>query len=292
MRHSSENTELTIRGTSQIARTLVCACLLLLLLAALGYFFHGKTGVEKSLTRLSMPLGLAWLLLSGWIVQRLGVSGLRGAAPAALAWLAFTLCSLDPVRDLATRYLESRIPPAQLSKDDPLDVVVVLGGGTNRGPNRAQAASSGDRVVYAAQLYHQGLTKGLITTGDSIRSMTGQEIPDPSEQTVEIWTALGIPRRDISTLPGINTYREVASLAEAMQAELAGKRVGVLTSATHLPRALRLARARGLDGLTFIGADYRGLDQPRTFVDWLPSADALAQLARCQHEFLAGLVAR
>ena len=176
-------------------------------------------------------------------------------------------------------------------QDPPLDVIVVLGGGTSSGPGRAQAGESGDRVLYAAQLYLQGQTAHLITTGEA-QTVRGVQRPGPAQETVEIWTQLGIPASDISTLPGLNTYQEMLALKPALDADWSGRRVGLLTSATHLPRALRLAADQGLTDLIPLAADHRWVDRPKSIQECLPSAAALAQFTRCQKEFLARLVSR
>ncbi|MCR9292358.1 MAG: YdcF family protein [bacterium] len=277
---------------SVVARSLLSAVALAFLLACLGFLFHGKTGVEKTLTKLVMPLGGSWLLLSGWLLQNLLRGYFKDSLLPLAVWLLITLSSCGPISLLATRYLENQVQTPDLSASQPLDAIVVLGGGTNEGRTRAQASSAGDRVLYAAQLYHQGLARKLITTGESIRNIFGDDLPNPSEQTTEIWTRLGIPETDIDTLPGINTFKEIEALAGAFRGELAGKRVGLLTSATHLPRAMRLAKAQGLSELVPLPADFRGVRLQYKFDDFLPGADALAQLARVQHELMAKLVRR
>ena len=74
--------------------------------------------------------------------------------------------------------------------------------------------------------------------------------------------------------------------------KLAGKSVGILTSASHLPRAMRLAKARGLDDLIPLAADYRVTSSPKTFMSYIPSAGALDQFSRSQREIIARLVNR
>jgi uncharacterized SAM-binding protein YcdF (DUF218 family) len=188
------------------------------------------------------------------------------------------------------RYLETREPSYAPESEPALDVLVVLGGGTRQGPNRAEANASGDRVLYAAQLYQQGHTRRLITTGSSIPGLFGDRT-SPREQTVEIWEQLGIPGEDIGVLTGINTYQEMQSL-KAILPELQDKRVGVLSSAWHLPRAMRLARAQGMTELIPVDADHHMQVESRSFAGYIPSAASLDQLARGQRELMAQLIGR
>ncbi len=278
--------------------TVIACGLLGVLICGLGYALGGKLIAEKSLTTLVQPLGALWLLLAGWTLQLLATSRLRQAIVPSLVWIALTLCSTAPMVDACNYYLEFTCiestsgRPFDPARDEPLDALIVLGGGTNDGPYRAQAAQSGDRIVYAAELFQQGLARRLITTGDATATISGQEVRSASEITKEIWTKLGIPADSISSLSGRNTYEELQSVRALKRSELAGKRVGLLTSAMHLPRAMRLASAQGLDDLIPVAANYEYKGQSKSFYQYLPRAETLDRFARCQHELLAGLVSR
>lgn len=288
------NSSVGVRGLQRsevrLLRVLVTAGIFGAALIALGYMLHGKTGLEKSATKLVMPVGVLWLLLSGVLIQQCLRSGLARSLPTWCLWTLLTVASTAPLPDACLRYLESRETVFRPNEDPDLDVLVVLGGGTSQGPTRAQAGGGGDRVVYAAQLFLSGRTKRLITTGDAIQGFTGTRT-SPKEHTLEIWTALGIPRSAIGTLSGLNTSQEMQSL-KAIMPELQGQRIGLLTSASHLPRAMRLARAQGLSNLVPVAADYQSNSVSYGYTDFLPSASALDQLARCQHEFMAKLLGR
>lgn len=277
---------------------------LALLLVVAGGWLHGKSGVEKTLTYLIMPVGAGWLLLSGWTLQCLSQVLRRRRTPLQLLpplllWGLFTLASTPLIGDAGFKYLETREDIYDPASDPPLDLLVVLGGGTEPGPYRAEASESGDRVLLAAQLFLQGRAKRLITTG-SLFSGEPNSVTTPAEQTQEIWMQLGIPHSAIETLPGTNTFAEMQGLKQRLQAEAAARadvteppsRVGLLTSAWHLPRAMRLARAAGLEELTPVAADHEQRAATSPFWEYLPSARNLVRLERCQREFLAGLVNR
>jgi uncharacterized SAM-binding protein YcdF (DUF218 family) len=274
----------------RLSRVLLSSGLFGSALVVIGYVVDGKGGFEKTATTLVMPYGLLWLLLSGVVIQHLCARGLLRTFPLGILWVAITTASTSPLGDACLHYLENQEVVFRPDEDADLDVLVVLGGGTKQGPTRAQAASGGDRVVYAAQLYINGNAKRLITTGDAMPGFAGAR-SSPQQHTVEIWTELGIPRDAIGTLSGLNTYQEIQSL-KAIMPKLVGQRVGLLTSASHLPRAMRLARAEGLTDLIPIAADYRFNVESYSYIDLIPNAGALAQLARCQHEFMAKFVGR
>jgi uncharacterized SAM-binding protein YcdF (DUF218 family) len=278
------------RALSPLLGTVLIAGLVAIALIVIATGVHGKVGLEKTVTFCVKPFGGFWLLFTGYcwqnFVRRKNVlSGL-----GILGWLVLTAAASGPVSGRLVQYLESRIEPPSLSADKPLGAVLVLGGGTGDAPHRAQVTAAGDRVVYGAQLYHEGKTRKLITSGQGI-AIGSQEVRGPAMQTVEIWTKLGVPREAIITLDGINTYKELESLQALMDGALAGEPVGLLTSALHLPRAMRLAKARGLEVVP-IAADYRYQNRPFTVMDYLPGASALRDLEAAEHEVIAALVNR
>lgn len=253
---------------------------------------HGPAGMEKTLTKLALPVGAAWLLIGTWTLYTAMHRSLRSALPSAALWLLFTLCATSPLPDACLRYLETRERFYQPSSGEPLDAVLVLGGGTVFSPRRPAVACSGDRVVHGAELYMQGQIRRLLTSGSPLDGLA----ENASKQTTEIWTKLGIPREAITQLDARNTSEEIAALKKwldsAQSARSADRplRIGVLTSAWHLPRAMRLARAQGFEPVA-IAADYRSYEEVH-FADRLPTGRNLDRLAVAAHEFLAALVNR
>lgn len=251
----------------------------------------GWQGVEKLLTEFAMPVGFVWLVSTTWM----GLTWIRRDSRtrwlATAVWVALTAISTGPVPNLWMDHLESLYPPYRAGSEPPLDVLVVLGGGTREGPTRSEVGAAGDRVVYAAQLYFQGHCGHLITTGSSAETL-GRDSKSPTEQTIELWTGLGIKRSAISTLPGRNTSEELKSL-KANIALYQGKRIGVLSSASHLPRVMRLAQAEGLFDLIPVPANYNGSSwNGMSIHDFVPSARHLEKFSICQREWLGGLVGR
>ncbi|MBX3422087.1 MAG: YdcF family protein [Pirellulaceae bacterium] len=250
----------------------------------------GRQGAEKALTQLMMPVGLSWLGLTAWVVLGWTMQGISGRWPALIAWLLLTVCGTSPLPNWCLGHLENQVVAYRPGRDAPLDVLIVLGGGTRTGPSRSEISDSGDRVVYAAQLYLQGHTRRLITTGSATASAVPGDL-SPTQQTLEIWQALGIPDNAISALPGRNTYEEIQSL-RATPELWNGQRVGVLTSAAHLPRALRLAARAGLSDLIPVAASHRGDSRGLSVLSFVPSASNLEKMAACQHEWMGWLVGR
>lgn len=269
--------------------TLIIAACVAVFVVLGGWLFAGKPGAEKTLIRLVMPVGATWLVLWGWWGQFVLKRALRQARTPLAIWLVFTILTTSPLTSTIVNWLETKVVSYQPETDEPLDLLVVLGGGTTQGPWRAEAGGAGDRILYAAELYIQKHTRKLVATGDITPGVSRSQTT-PREQTIEIWTKLGIAADDIETLNGINTYFEIQSL-KARLASSPKLRVGLLTSASHLPRAVRLAKAQGLEVLP-IAANHSGNIERFTYLDFIPSSGPLQELAASQHEIMASWVKR
>ena len=258
-------------------------------LAVVAFFSAGKGGVEKLAIRLSQPIGFGWLCFTAWLCAHTLLNGVRRGALLWGLWFVVMAFTTSPFAAWCVNRLEWSVEAYAPEQEGALAAVVVLGGGTRQGPSRAEAAQAGDRVFYAAQLYLQGHTKRLITTGDAMPGVS-RDSSSPRDQTIELWTKLNIPADAIGSLHGENTYQELQSLKEVFSQFKEG-RVGILTSALHLPRAMRLAKSAGLEVVP-LAANHESSDAPFTYLDFIPSAGPLNQLAACQHEFMAWFVGR
>ena len=260
-------------------------------LLALGAAF-GPRGylLTKSVGGLMMPLGLVWLAL---LVSAV-VVGWRGqprlAALFASLWFALTLVGNEPLARWMNSDLEGAYAWARPLEAGPFDAVIVLGGGTSetrRG--EAQLASSGDRIILAARLYHRGRTPLLVSSGSPIAGISHH---DSGLAAAQIWGELGIPEEAIRVVPEARTTSEEARLHSALAREAGWTRVGLVSSARHLPRALAHFRAEGLDP-TPLPADVRG--RPRVWrglYDLIPNAGAAAEIHGAAWEWVGRAAGR
>ena len=256
----------------------------------------GKSSFEKLVTNMAQPLFLSLVT-----VFAIGVGLIRRNETKAGWLLLFGSClmwilSSSIVSSYVVKTWEASAETTVLSANAPFDYIVVLGGGTSVSPNgRAQLGLSGDRVGYAASLYLSGIAKHLVTTGDNLvisGSLTSsfKTEDDPSYQTKQIWQSFGVPADVIFELPGQNTSSEVAALREHTE-YWQDKRCAILTSASHMPRALALARRAGVRVLP-IAADYRTRTDPLTINQLFPEAENLGRLQVIFKEWLAMRVSR
>ncbi len=260
-------------------------------LSLIGGLWQGGVPLsQKVLVALVKPLGLIWLALLATTCFALLNRWWSIASSLAMVTLGLWIAGNGWVAERAISHLERMVAPEPLDGNARWDVLVVLGGGTSSAPSgRAQVADSGDRVLLAAQLYLAGRADLLVTTGSSFPGLSGG-LDGPAEHTIAIWRSLGVPPGVIERLEGINTSQELQQLrgrAELWQ----DKRVGLVTSAWHLPRAMRLAERQQLD-LIPVAADVRSRPAQQQSIWWVPHADAVLMLERVLNEWLGMAVGR
>ncbi|MDJ0736821.1 MAG: YdcF family protein [Nostocaceae cyanobacterium] len=139
------------------------------------------------------------------------------------------------------------IPTADLPT---AEAIVVLGGATKSAlPPRpgVDLSESGDRVIYAAQLYLQQKAPKIILSGGRIDWRGGGAAE--STDMAAILTSLGIPQTAIIEEPNsLNTYQNAVNVREILQ-ENNIKRVLLVTSAMHMPRSLQIFQRQGIDAV-------------------------------------------
>ena len=237
--------------------------------------------LRKWLARIAMPMG--W-----FFVVALGVScwlwWQRRRREALVATAVLVLLSVSGnvwVSQWLLRQLESDwVVPDE--GDAPFDAVVLLGGGTGTTPDgRPQLTPSGDRVAMAARLHHMGLAPRIVASGSAIAALHGSERA-LGEDTRVLLAGMGVPETAVERLVGPKTTSEELRALAARAPEEGWRRVGLITSAWHLPRAMRLAERSGVAraGIEIvpIPADYRGTGTMVTIVHLLPSQEGFGNL--------------
>ncbi len=277
-----------------LLRVLIVLGILSLLGLGILWATLGRMAAEKTATLLALPCGIIWYLLTGCVIVACSVRQRKLALAIAFVWLAYTVCGSGRFASLVVRNVESPFSTVDPLKEEPFDAVIVLGGGGSIGSNeRFQGNGSGDRIILAAQLYHTGLTQKLICTGKQIVSVDGEGF-GPAKVSMELLTGLGVPESAIEQLGGHNTSEEMQTLGKRFSA--AEFRVGLVTSAWHLPRAIGLANSNGFDPVPLPADFMAGPNKPQTtaqfIMSFLPQADNFVAVARITREHLGRLVGR
>lgn len=281
----------------QLSRSLFVRLGLLMVIVSLVLWLTlGTTAMEKIVSVLVMPVGLVWLMLSLLLVQAIRSRERQFIVLSASVWLIYSGAGNRSIANWMAHSREGRYAEIQPLEEGKFDVVILLGGGAKLGASgRNQGNASGDRLILAAQMYHQGSARKIVCTGRRAPELDARAV-DPAERSASVLRDLGVPPDVIELAGGRNTSEEMQELAERFSKP--GLRVGLLTSAWHLPRAQRLARKHDFDPEP-LPADFinRPEDAERATAaaflrSFVPSAESFAITAKVTKEYLAALVGR
>ncbi|HBB34905.1 MAG TPA: hypothetical protein DDZ80_32775 [Cyanobacteria bacterium UBA8803] len=254
--------------------------------------------LSKLLPLFLYPLGLACLLM----VVALVMSWKHPrwvAVPVALALSVLLLTSNSWVANSIIQSLESQhIPKTQLPQ---ADAIVILGGATRSAfPPRptADLNEGGDRVLYGAQLYREGKAPLVIASGGRVEWRGGGA--SESSDMAQILEIIGVPPKAILQDPtSLNTYQNAVNVRQIMQ-ERGIRRVLLVTSAMHMPRALRIFQRQGIDAIpapTDFLVTQQELNEPNssvaaTVLSILPDTQRLDATTRALKEYMGTLIYR
>lgn len=214
---------------------------------------------KKIVAFLVLPAGLIWWAGFGALFAR-GL-GRKARIGLVAAWILYTLAGSTYLGNALLHLWEKPFFPYE-AVAEPLDALVLLGGGTVRTPGGVPAVGlHGDRILRPAALHHEGKVGMLVTTGRSVTERGEDRLL--SEETATLWRSLGIPGEAIIEVPEPrNTAEELAAVAKLARENPEWRRIGLCSSASHLPRALKEARGQRLD-LVPVPCDFRS--QPLAF---------------------------
>ncbi len=207
---------------------------------------------------------------------------LGGLWLASTPWLAWTLAMS----------LETRYPPVPAQASPVADAVVVLGGALAAPRPPAQPhigfGAAADRVWHAAALYRAGKARWVLLSGG--HQPREEYVAPEVEAMAEVLRVLGVPASAMRQEGRSRNTFENAVLSVPLVRQLGARRVLVVTSALHMPRALAtLQMAFAGSGVTFLPAatDAEALGNvPDPWAGWWPEARSLEWSSRSIKEHL------
>lgn len=241
---------------------------------------------------LSAPLSLAILL---WLLALLLIwRGRRsqGLALGMFAAVGFWVVATPWVANALAYSLERRFPALTADEVPRADAMVVLGGALSGAypperPNFDMGAGA-DRVWYAAELYRAGKAPWVLLSGGNQPS--GGRMQPEARAMRSMLLALGVPDSAIVLEGDSRNTLENARESLGLIRTVGARRVLLVTSALHMPRALKTFQAavQGT-GVTVLAAttDVEALpDTLHPLGRWLPDADSLTQSTCALKEYL------
>jgi uncharacterized SAM-binding protein YcdF (DUF218 family) len=200
--------------------------------------------LSKLLPIFIYPLGLVVILLIATLfLRRLS----RWSRIFILTSLGILLIASNAwIPAILTKALEWRYLPQETYPER--DVIVVLGGSTASAQYPRQIveiSSAGNRILYAAHLYHKGVADKLLLTGGYIPWRDTRQAP--ANDMAEIFRMLGVPESALwYESESRNTY-ENAHFTRQILANKGIHSIILVTSAMHMPRAVALFENQGFD---------------------------------------------
>ncbi|NJD20844.1 MAG: envelope biogenesis factor ElyC [Gemmatimonadetes bacterium] len=242
--------------------------------------------LKKIAGALLMPLPALLILgIAGWILWARGRWKRTGQGMVAASLLLLSLVALTPVADALIRPLERAAPAFP---GDSVGFVVVLASGHTSDPAlppRARLSSAAlVRLVEGVSIATSQPWSRLVLSG------WGGADPKPNAEVYrETAAALGFPEARMVLEPRPRDTRQEAELLAPL---LRGHPFALVTSASHMPRALALFRAQGLDPVPaptgHLSKEQRAFDM----LELVPDENALALARLAWHEILGRLWAR
>jgi len=242
---------------------------------------------SKFLTLLIDPFKVALLLAVGALpCWKRRPMALRLLATSMFILVVFACPETSLV---LTRSLEYRYPGSDVVQISDAQAIIILGG-TIHMPSQEHHSSGliepSDRLLLTYRLYRAGKAPVIICSGGNnpllgdagraseARSMSG---------LLEEW---GVPAAAIEVGEGSINTRENALFSYRLRAARGIRKIILVTSAMHMPRAAGAFRKAGFEVLP-APADFRtGWGAPNPVFLWLPSAGSLDHSQTALHEWL------
>lgn len=246
--------------------------------------------LSKMATAFVTPLGFCIAIALAGLLLLLGKWRRSGLVCVAVAIIGLWLAATPLVARMSLGALEQRYPVLTAETSPTADIAIVLGGGT-RGPAAprpgADLGEASDRVLFAAELYRAGKARRIVVSGGNLP--WGAETEPEAETIRKLLIFWGVPETAIVAAGGSRTTAENAREVQALWPQLGASSALLVTSASHMPRALAAFRKAGLP-VTPAATDVRIVHQPFDLLDLLPDSDALDQTSDAVKEVIGSFI--
>jgi uncharacterized SAM-binding protein YcdF (DUF218 family) len=241
--------------------------------------------LHKFLPLIVSPLGLVvFFLLISILVQRRG--------PAVVGLLVLLVSALPLTADRLWEALEADYPYRPIESVEPADAVVVLSGGF-------EWLHTEDGVVYqwsdSSTRFFTGLDLLEARKAPLIIFTRGQNpwtnLPPVGDQLAKRAVTTGIQEDQILLTGTVTNTADEADEVRSLMDFVGMKRVILVTSSYHMPRAVMLFDRAGVETVPY-PTDFRHGGGPTDWRDWVPSAGGLHKTSEGVRELIGRLYYR
>jgi uncharacterized SAM-binding protein YcdF (DUF218 family) len=242
--------------------------------------------LSKLLDLAVSPLAWALALIVGAALarRRPARAGALALASAGLLWL----CAAAPVANALMAAVERGARPT-VREGETYDAVILLSGSVDaaasRLSGRPELESGADRIAAAFELLRDGRARFALLTGRA--ADVAPPAPGEAALVAGLLARWGIARERLVVEDLARNTRENAAFSARLVVERGWKRLVLVTSAAHAPRALGCFRREGMSPDVWpvdrrAGAPWSG--------SWLPRAGALLQTTEALRELTGRVV--
>jgi uncharacterized SAM-binding protein YcdF (DUF218 family) len=236
-----------------------------------------------------------------WIFSCLIVAWLLFRSPrrqASARWFLlvaialFYILGTGPAGKTLIGALEARYQPPTPLEMQGHDALVVLAGGIKRQPPNGSPTILGtlslDRLICGVTLFKEGRAPVLVLSGGIGDAF--QKSPPEADEMRNLAIRLGVPPSALVSETGSRTTAE--SAVEVRRALPRLRRILLVTSAFHLPRATALFRKQGFEQVTPVPCGYELSTTDFGLKDLIPSIFGFRLVTYAVHEYVGIAVYR
>ncbi|QOC24055.1 YdcF family protein [Wenzhouxiangella sp. AB-CW3] len=188
------------------------------------------------------------------------------------------------------RSLEREYESLPVEVVDKADVMIVLGGGLGLPyPPReyARLSTGSDRLLHALRLYQAGKAEHILLTGGNVFPQPGLEAESwYARELLMLW---GVPDSAIHVEADSRNTLQNARFSANTMSEQGWERAILVTSATHMHRAVLTFRSVDIDVVP-VATDFIATEgHDPAILGWVPTAEAMVGTTHALREYLGRL---
>ena len=243
--------------------------------------------LSKILPQLLQPPALTiFMLLVALPARRRMPKLANGAIVLTIATL--WIFSTHAFSDFLIGGLEARFPAIDVPQVPSADAIVVLGGylhSPTSSHRNTELNESADRLWMGARLFKSGKAPFVLLTGGTVPGFGEKLMPeaDAAKILLEDW---GVPSSAILVETQSRNTHENALYSRPILHAKNARRVLLVTSAFHMPRAFAIFRKEGIDVIA-VPTDYlSGWEHSDVLYSWIPDAEGLYRFSTAAREWI------
>jgi len=231
--------------------------------------------LHKILPLILSPLFIIILIISFGII-------FKSKKISFLGIVILIICSLPIISNYLTYLLEKDYRPTDITSIAKADAVVVLSGMVTKVKGdkefKYEFTGSVDRIFAGIELIKENKAPYLILTRGKVPWSQGK--PE-GEFLYDYAIKAGIDKQQIILTDNVqNTDQEAKAIKKIFNEKI---KIILVTSAFHMPRAIKVFEAAGIDTVPF-PVDFQDSSQKFTLLNFIPSASAFSQTSHFVRE--------